>query len=160
MLAPGHLTLLTGRIVAILVLLAGASRGTVAQRPAEVVVIVHPANPIRTLSAQQLEAIFTLSQRQWPDGKPIVAVHPPFGDPLRGLFDKVVLRLDADQVGRFWIDLRVRHGTLPPRSIGNPALAARLVSQLPGAITYVPARLATGAVRVVARIQRGEVATP
>ena len=42
-------------------------------------------------------------------------------------FDQVVLKMDPDAVGRFWIDRKIRGGSGPPRTVfpGAPARLAR-----------------------------------
>ena len=40
--------------------------------PDELWVIVHPDNPLKSLDADELHAIFTASRRFWPDRSPVV----------------------------------------------------------------------------------------
>lgn len=145
--------------VAVAAVLAGP--GAAAQeRPPNLAVIVHPEAPPKSLTALQLNAIFTSSQKSWPGGSSIVAFAYPNENRLRVEFDRVVLGLTPDQVGRFWIDQRIRGGARPPRQVPDPALALRLVASLRGSIGYVPAAMASPAVRVVARIVDGKVLPP
>lgn len=126
----------------------------------ELAVIVHPQGAARRLDPAQLEAIFTSVFRTWPDGARVVAFNYPPQDPLRDRFDRAVLRLEPEEVGRFWIDQRVRGGAPPPRQVSDPALLLRLVGRLPGAIGYLPSRLVDKTVRVVARVRDGKVVPP
>jgi hypothetical protein len=126
----------------------------------DLAVIVSRANPARRLDAFELEAIFSMATQSWPAGGSVVPFNYPPDDRLRAAFDRAVLRMEPEQVGRFWIDQRVRDGLRPPRQVSDPAIALRLVARLPGAIAYVPAAMADATVRVVARVRRGKVEEP
>jgi hypothetical protein len=45
--------------------------------------------------------------------------------------------MDADAVGRFWIDRKIRGGSGPPRTVESLATLRRVVEKLPGAIGYI-----------------------
>jgi len=127
---------------------------------AELAVIVNPSSPVLRLEATELEAIFTSVRRSWSGGDAIVAFSYPPDHALRLEFDGVVLRLTPSEVGRFWVDQRIRADRRPPRQVSEPSLALRLVARMGGGIAYVPAGLVTPDVRVVARIRNGEVVGP
>ncbi len=136
-----------------------------AARPAapaedELAVIVAAEGAPDKVSRAQLEAIFTSGRKSWDDGRAVVPLNLPPDHPLRHRFDEAVLRMTPDEVSRFWIDARVRDGARPPRQVIDPQLALRLVAKVPGAIGYVPARLADANVRVVARVRDGKVIDP
>jgi hypothetical protein len=126
----------------------------------ELVVVVHPSVPRGTLDEFELEAVFLTSKRFWGGSQAIV----PFNLPPRGeervLFDRVVMRMDPDEVGRFWLDRRVRGGPPPPRQAPDPLTVVRLVARLEGAVGYAPVGVPLADVRVVARIRDGKVLRP
>lgn len=128
-------------------------------RPVELVVVIHPQNRA-SVSPAELESIFLLRRRQWPDGTSIIPFNSPSGEPHRLLFDEAALRLGPDEAARYWLDQRIRSGTRAPRHIADGGLAVRLVSRLKGAVAYVPVDLVDGSVRVVARIRGGKVLPP
>ncbi|MEY4578758.1 MAG: hypothetical protein RL701_3461 [Pseudomonadota bacterium] len=123
-------------------------------------VIVHRSSPATHLSSAEVEALFTRTQTRWSDGSPVVPLSFPTGTTIREQFDRAVLRLDADQVGRFWLDRRIRGLGAPPKQVLNAALMIKVVANLPGSIGYVPASRNRVGVKVVARIARGRVITP
>jgi ABC-type phosphate transport system substrate-binding protein len=126
----------------------------------EIVVIVNKDNDVKELSLEQLEAIFTLSQRQWNGGAGILAFNYEPGNPTRVEFDRVILHLSPEEVGRFWRDQRIRTGVHPPRQVTDPTLAMRLTTKMAAAIVYVPAGAVIPSVRIVARIRGGKVLAP
>lgn len=126
----------------------------------ELVVVAHPKVPVALLDELELEAIFTTQRRYWNGSQPIVPFNLPPREEERILFDRVVLRMDPDEVGRYWLDRRVRGGPPPPRQAPDALTAARLVARLEGAIGYGPLGQSVPDVRVVARIRDGKVIRP
>ncbi len=124
------------------------------------VVIVNPATSASQLSADRLEAIFTLSQREWSGGQTVIPFNYAPGVGIRETFDRVVLGMNSEEVARFWIDRRIRGMGDSPRKVPTIALMLRVVAKLPGAIGYVPESAATPDVKVVALIKDGKVLTP
>lgn len=127
----------------------------------DLAVIVHLKTRVTQMSAVEMETMFTRTQTRWDDGTPIVPINAPPGSETRIAFDRAVLRLGPDEVGRFWIDRRIRGFGLPPRQLGDPASVVRVVERLNGTISYAPEALVRGAqVKVVARIRQGKVVAP
>jgi hypothetical protein len=119
-------------------------------------VLVNAKAGVKTVSADELEQIFVLTRRTWPNGTKIVVLNLENGTPERTLFDRAVLRMSPDQVARFWIDRRTRGGGDAPMRIPT-ALVTRVIPALVGSIGYAPeAALPPGTVRV-ARIVNGSV---
>jgi hypothetical protein len=146
-------------IVALLALLAAAPVHALPQLDLAVIVNAHTA--AKQMSAVEMETMFTRAQTRWDDGTPIVPINAPPGSNLRVQFDEAVLRLSPDEVGRFWIDRRVRGLGMPPRHLGEPSTIVRVVVKLSGAIAYAPEDLVRDApVKVVARIRQGRVLAP
>jgi len=54
----------------------------------------------------EIEAVHR-TQTRWSDGTPVHRLVFRL-QPGAQLFDRVVLKLNADQVGRFWLDRRIR----------------------------------------------------
>ena len=119
--------------------------------------IVNPSVRSAELSADQLEAIFTMSEREWPGGDAIIPFNYPPGSALRDKFDRTVLGMGQDEVARFWIDRRIRGVGDAPRKVPTVALLLRVIANLHGAIGYVPAGPMPADVKVVARVSAGKV---
>jgi hypothetical protein len=139
---------------------AGAWPCAASAAVAELCVITNPSVQSGFLDELELEAIFTTVRRYWSGTQAIVPFNLVPRSDERVLFDHVVLRMNPDEVGRFWLDRRVRSGPPPPRQAPDAATAARLVARLEGAISYVPMPLVAPDVRVVARIRDGKVIRP
>jgi hypothetical protein len=101
-----------------------------------------------------------MTRRSWGGGLNAVPFNYAPESPLRRTFDQAVLNLAPAEVGRFWIDQRIRGFGHPPRQITEPAMVLRLIGSLKGSIGYVPAGAADKSVRVVAKIRKGKVVGP
>jgi hypothetical protein len=124
-------------------------------------VIVHADSPVEQVSSYQIEAWFTRAQTRWDDGSVVYPFSFPPGSSPRESFDRVVLHLDPEQVGRFWLDRRIRGLGMPPKQVPNATMMTQIVANLPGAIGYVPAvRGKLPGVKIVARIVQGKVVPP
>jgi hypothetical protein len=126
----------------------------------ELVVVVHPSVPRTTIDELELEAVFLTSKRFWGGSQAIMPFNLAARSEERVLFDRAVTRMEPDEVGRFWLDRRVRGGPPPPRQVPDPLTVVRLVARLEGAIGYAPVGVPLADVRVVARIRDGKVVRP
>lgn len=131
-----------------------------ADNPEEIHVIVHPALRVAKLSDQELEAIYTRSTTRWEDGTSIIPFNLADNNPVRHRFDRAVLRLSSQQVGRFWLDQRIRGLGAPPRQVPDATLLVKVIERLPGSIGYVPASRGGTTAKVIARIVNGTVVAP
>jgi hypothetical protein len=64
------------------------------------------------------------------------------GDAIRVAFDKAVLGMTPELVGRYWIDRRIRGQSLPPKTVPSQQVLRALVAKLgaqTGAIGYITA---------------------
>lgn len=123
-------------------------------------VIVPVSNPAARASATELAQLFSGGRSIW-NGRAVVAFNLPPGDDLRVEFDRAVLKMEPEEVGRYWIDQRIRGGARPPRQVEDARLVPRLVARFPGGIGYVAAGTPLPeAVRIVARVRDHQVVDP
>lgn len=126
----------------------------------ELLVVAHRRIPVPGLNDVELEAIFLTLRRYWDGSKIIIPFNLPPRSELRIEFDQAVLRMGPDEVGRYWLDRRVRGGAPPPRQAPDPVTLVRLVARLEGAIGYVPAGVPLDDVRVLLKVHNGKVVRP
>ncbi len=124
----------------------------VAGATSKIAIVVHPSNDVGALGLGELEAIFTTRRLYWPNGRAIAAYNLPTKHTLRVALDRSVLRLEPDQVARFWIDRRVRGGHAPPRQAPNVDVMRRVVASLETGIGYLPTSDVTRDVKVIAEV--------
>lgn len=152
--------MLSAALVCGLTWLASLDYSRAAESADPLLVIVNAASPIQKLSNYELEAVFTRTQTRWSDGSPVYPFSFSAGSPERETFDRVVLRLSPEQVGRFWLDRRIRGLGLPPKQVPTAIMMLQIVANLPGSIGYFAGTRARPGVRVIARIVSGKVLPP
>jgi len=112
-------------------------------------IIVAPGSKLTSISVADLRRVFESERLTDPEGNRLIALNHPPKTPDRVGFDQAVLGRDPEEVGRFWIDRKIRGGSGPPRTVESLATLRRVVEKLPGAIGYIrPAQL-SGEVRAI-----------
>jgi len=142
----------TTRLSALLLLLVcmvfPARPGAHAQAFQPLLVIVGSKTGITDISLAVLRRAFQGEPAEHA-GKRLIPFNLPGGTPERTRFDRAVLGLEPQDVGRFWINRRIRDEGAPPRTLTSAELAVKVVASLPGSITYVSPSMVTPNVRVL-----------
>jgi len=100
-------------------------------------IVVNPGNPVTRLSRQELLAIFTMRQRNWPDGTPIVVLVLNPKSETHGKFCKNLLNLFPHQLQTIWDRLLYSgSGRAPVEFDTSQALVEKLAAT-PGGIGYM-----------------------
>jgi len=142
--------MLLALIAAVLVALVGLSpRPVRAGNDVVLAVIVSPNSKLTNISVADLRRVFQSERLTDPDGNRLIALNHPPKTVDRVGFDQVVLRMDPEGVGRFWIDRKIRGGNGPPRTVESLATLRRVVEKLPGAIGYLRPGQLSNEVRVI-----------
>lgn len=114
------------------------------------VVIVNEANPVTTLSLQQLSDIFMRRTAQWAGGGS--AVHPvdqPAVAPVRDAFSRAVHGRPAAAVASYWGQQLFSGRSVPPPQRPNDRAVVAFVRSDAGGIGYVMPGAALQDVKVV-----------
>ena len=129
------------RLIGLLVVLAAAEvhAGEAAFRAegASFSVVVHPSNPMESITRAQLSAIYMRRKRSWRDGREIVPVDQSASSPVRERFSRAVHGKSVAYVTRYWQRLIFSGRAVPPRQLQNDAAVLELVRNNPNAIGYV-----------------------
>ena len=102
-----------------------------------VVPIVARSSPLEDISVALLERIFLGQPVEDSRGQRVVPFNHAPRTAVRVLFDRRVLEMTPEEVARYWVDQRIRGNTKPPRTVPRTDLLIKVVSQFPGAISYV-----------------------
>jgi len=133
---------LGGLVVAALAALT--PRAVRASSDVALAVIVSPESKLTNISVADLRRVYQSERLTDPDGTKLIPLNHPPKTVDRVGFDQVVLGMDPETVGRFWIDRKIRGGSGPPRTVESLATLRRVVEKLPGALGYLrPAQLST-----------------
>lgn len=120
-------------------------------------VVVNSRAGVRSVSRDELESMFVLTRRSWPNGTRVVVLNLENGTPERTYFDHVVLGMSPTQVARFWIDRRTRGGGDAPTRVPSAAMVMKVIPALTGSVGYVPEGPIVPGMTKVARIVNGSV---
>ena len=102
----------------------------------KLVVVVAKGSSVTNISRSDLKHAF-MGDSVEAGGKPLVPFNAQPNTPERTGFDKAVLGMSPDEVGRFWVDRKVRGQSAAPRSLPSPAHVAKVAAKFPGAIGYL-----------------------
>jgi ABC-type phosphate transport system substrate-binding protein len=128
-----------------LLLLAGTARGA---EPG-MRVVVNEANPVSSLSRDELCDLFLKKVSSWADGSLVLPVDQTEDVAVRDTFTREILRKSSSAVRAYW-QQRIFSGrdVPPPQKDGDAAVLA-FVRQHRGAIGYVSAEARLAGVKVV-----------
>ncbi|MEP6729720.1 MAG: hypothetical protein ABJE10_03735 [bacterium] len=128
-------------------MLAGLPRLAIAQD--RVVLIVNAANPVATITRDELSKMFLLRLTRWPNGQHVQPVDGNEMSPVRRHFSDTVLRMDVPSVKSFWQEIVFSgRGTPPPERVSEIEIIG-FVKKNPGAIGYVSSITPVDGVKVI-----------
>jgi ABC-type phosphate transport system substrate-binding protein len=114
-------------------------------------VVVHPSNPVTSLTRAELSALYMKRTRSWPDGREIVPVDRQSTSRVRERFSRIVHGKSVAYVTRYWQRLIFSGRAVPPRELRSDAAVLDFVRGNAEAIGYVDAGTAVGdGVKVIA----------
>lgn len=141
----------SGSVCLLLAALLGPTPASEVQaqaKAAELFVVVASSMSVTEISSGTLRRVFTGYPTEAGGRRLIPVNHTPNSD-ARVRFDQIVLGLSPQEVGRYWIDRRIRDEGSAPKTVPSPEMAMRLAASLPGVITYVTSDLLNAKVRAL-----------
>jgi len=122
-------------------------------RAAELVVIVSARNPVATLRADQVAAIFLGQAARFPDGVEAVPYDLRLGAPVRDEFYARVTSKTPALLKAHWSKLVFTGRGQPPAELPDSAAVRRKVADDPEAIGYIERGALDGSVHAVLVVQ-------
>jgi hypothetical protein len=118
--------------------------------PANVLVIVtQKSSGLDNLTLRELKRLYQSEQVNGPDGAALIPLNRPLGSPARVAFDKLVLKMGPDDVGRYWVDRKIRGQTGAPKAVPSLELLRKAVASIAGTLTFLNAAEVTADLKVV-----------
>ena len=129
---------------------ANAASASASQQRA-LAVIVHRSNPIENLSLAELREYFLSERTNWPTKQKVRAVMIAAGRPERAALLQVALdmRREQDYQAHFLRAKFTEQALEQPRELAASADVLRFVSNVTGALAYLPASEVDPSVKVV-----------
>lgn len=126
------------------------AEGAGAGAPKEpVVIIVARSAPQEDISSNSLRRLFLGLTRKGAAGHSLIPLNHPPRTPVRAVFDRRVLGMSPEEVGRYWVDRRLRGRGGRPRSVSSRRGLLRAVARHPGLVAYVPLSWVDSSVRIL-----------
>ena len=100
-------------------------------------VIVHPSNPVSSLSRDQAARLFLKKTLFWPNGAKVTPVDQPDSAALRAAFSRSVLQKNMAEVAAYWQQQIFTGKAVPPTEKTSDAQVVRFVMDNALAVGYV-----------------------
>lgn len=100
-------------------------------------IIVHPDNPVESLSREDLSAIFLKTRLELEDGRKLVPVDQSASSDVRGTFTRMIHRRAMDAVMAYWQQQIFAGRGVPPPVKDGDAAVLEFVRSNPDAIGYI-----------------------
>ncbi|HTA92574.1 MAG TPA: hypothetical protein VK745_23510 [Polyangiaceae bacterium] len=112
-------------------------------------VFVSKDSSLQDLKMSELRRVFTNADDSAFSGQRSVPFNHTAHSTDRVGFDQTVLRMNPDEVSRFWIDRKIRGLPGPPRAVDSLSQLLHLVARNAGGIGYARPAQVTNEVRVI-----------
>ena len=116
---------------------------------ADFVVVVHPSNPVSSLTRTDPSRLFLRSSTLWSNGEHVKPVDLGKSSPIRAAFTKEILGRSMGAIDQYWTQSVFSGRAVPPPEKRSAAEVVAYVRENPGAIGYVTAGASTEGVRRV-----------
>jgi ABC-type phosphate transport system substrate-binding protein len=120
-----------------------------AQSTTEFRVLIHPENPVGSLSVEFVTDVFLKRTTRWHDGETARPVDQRPDAQVRKSFSESVLRRSVSAIKRYWQQRIFSGRDLPPPELDSDEAVVAYVLKHRGAIGYVTAGTKLGRAKVV-----------
>ena len=129
--------------------LPSAERSARAAERVTLAVFVAKDSSVQNLKMSELRRIFTNADDSGFSGQRSIPFNHTARSSDRVGFDQTVLRMNPEEVSRFWIDRKIRGLPGPPRALDSLSQLLRLVAHTTGGMGYARPNQVTSDVRVI-----------
>ena len=137
-----HRKVIVGFLGALLHQLAVLQQPAAAQQG--FVVIVHPSNPVSSLSAAELSRIFLKKTVKWEGGSRVEPVDLAASSAVRGRFSQAVHGKGTSAISAYWQKMIFSGRDIPPAELGTAAEVIAFVASHRGGVGYIAEGTALG----------------
>ncbi|MBL1275238.1 MAG: hypothetical protein COB30_004055 [Ectothiorhodospiraceae bacterium] len=131
------------------VLLAALLMFTAGAFADEVIVIVHPSNPLTEISINDLKKIYLGKKKFFPNGGKVIPVDQKRGTESRKFFYGGIIGKSETKLKSYWARLIFTGRGTPPKVIKEDVLLKKWVADQPKAIGYMMSNEVDNTVKVL-----------
>jgi ABC-type phosphate transport system substrate-binding protein len=106
----------------------------------DIAVIVSPENKVDQIGMEELKQIYLKERKEWGNGLPIAPIDLGESDPVRDLFNRIVLKRSAVNMKYYWTERIFSGKGTPPIVFKNDREVKAYVASNPDAIGYIRAK--------------------
>jgi ABC-type phosphate transport system substrate-binding protein len=122
------------------------------QARAELVLIVHPANPVEQLTREQVVDIYMGRNINFPGGNAALPIDLSPDSPLRAAFYQSLVGKTVSQVNAFWARLLFTGRATPPHVLPDIQTVLKTVAENRDAVGYIDDINLDNTVKIVFRV--------
>ncbi|HEY5961210.1 MAG TPA: hypothetical protein VIV60_31855 [Polyangiaceae bacterium] len=111
-------------------------------------VVVAKSFPVDSLSFGDLKRLY-MGNPVTAGGKTLIPLTYPKQAAERMVFDQGVLGMSPDEVGRYWIDRKIRGQSGAPKTVDSAEVVMKVVAKVEGSIGYVRNGSTNAAVKIL-----------
>lgn len=104
---------------------------------ADIAIIVNAGNPVKSMTAEEVAALYLARTRTFPSGEYALVFDLPRDNQLRQRFFKAVASMGISQVNTYWSRLMFSGQEIPPQPLPNEQAVIDIVRRNSGAIGYI-----------------------
>ena len=119
---------------------------------ADIVVIVNPGNPVASLTADQVAALYLGNASTFPQGGAALLADQPESAGIRNDFYQKATGRSASQVKATWARITFTGKGTPPKELKSEAEVKAFVASDPKAIGYIDSSAVDGSVKVALKL--------
>ncbi|MCG5054206.1 MAG: hypothetical protein KA712_14675 [Myxococcales bacterium] len=123
--------------VAMLLVLLFPPSTSRSEPPVEVAVVINAANPMGSMTLDEVRSFYMKQKSSWPDGEKIRPVDTETDDAARTLFLGKVLKTNPTDLERHWLEIKYRSAESPPKRMEDEAGVLKYVGAFKGGIGFV-----------------------
>jgi len=120
---------------------------------ADIVVIIHPDNPVETLSQRQVIDIFMGREVRFPNGATAIPVDQAPNSPVRERYYQQLIGKSIAQINAYWARLLFTGRATPPRVLGSNEAVMDTVLNNRDVIAYIDRADLTDQVKIIYTLQ-------
>ncbi|MCF6336736.1 MAG: phosphate ABC transporter substrate-binding protein [Gammaproteobacteria bacterium] len=115
----------------------------------DVVVVVHPSNPLMEISVDDVKKIYLGKKKFFPDGEKVIPGDQPKGTQSRKFFYGGIIGKSERKLKSYWSRLIFTGKGTPPKIIGFDRVVKEWVASQPKAMGYIMRSEADNTVKIL-----------
>lgn len=123
--------------LSVVIVATASSISVQADQKTKLAIVVAKGSPISSLSFNELKRLYLGSTVTGPRGSNLIGFNQSPDSPDRHGFVRAVLGMSTEDLGRYWIDRKIRGQSGPPKALGSTEEVRKAIARNPDAVGYL-----------------------